>query len=261
MSSRCSLSCRVNVSSLPRNARICGPRPVRILLTSFCRTSRFGSPPPRSDHRQAGQRLLGARIGGRVLQRDGVAVLQELRRRVGRRGQLDVLRTEQAGLPDLGGGVFRQLDVLVQAQREGGHPVLELDLADRADEDIGHHDPAVAVDGQGVRHLHVDGVGAGPDARTAGQRDVRDAVPAARAQHRRGHQQHQTLPGPVADLDHRSLHWPPPAGADAASAGNGAPGAAAGGGPDTGAGATGPGITSGPGGGGGIGAGLPGTPM
>jgi hypothetical protein len=57
-----------------------------------------------------------------------------------------------------------------------------------------------------------------------------------------------------------ALHCPPPAGADAASAGS-SPGAVAGGGPGAGAGATGPGITLGPGGGGAIGAGLPGNPI
>ena len=58
------------------------------------------------DHREAGQRLFDGGIGRGVHQRDGVAVVQQLRRRVGRRGQLDMLRAQQAGLADLRGGVF-----------------------------------------------------------------------------------------------------------------------------------------------------------
>ena len=45
---------------------------------------------------QAGQCLLNGRVRRRILQRNGVAVFQQLRRRVRRRGQLHVLRT-QAG--------------------------------------------------------------------------------------------------------------------------------------------------------------------
>ena len=42
----------------------------------------------------------------------------------GRCGQLHVLGTQQAGLADLGDGVFRQPDALLQPERQGGHPVL-----------------------------------------------------------------------------------------------------------------------------------------
>ena len=85
--------------------------------------------PAAQDYRNAGQRLLGGRIRRRILQRDGVAVLQQLRRRVRRCGQLHVLGAQQAGLADLGGGVLRQLDALLHAQRQGGDPVLQLDGA------------------------------------------------------------------------------------------------------------------------------------
>ena len=108
-----------------------------------------------------------------------------------------------AGLADLGDRVLRQLDALVHAQRQRGHPVLQVDRADRTDGHVGNHHLAVAVDRQRVRHLHIDGVGPGPAARTARNRDVGDAPPPTRAQHHRDDQQHQRLPGAAAD--HRRL--------------------------------------------------------
>ena len=54
-------------------------------------------------------------------------------------------------------------------------------------------------------------VGTRPAARTARNRHVGDSPPSARAQHQRGHQQHQRLPGPVADQTRqprRAPHWP-----------------------------------------------------
>ena len=59
------------------------------------------------DYRDAGQRPFDGGVGRGVRQADGVAALQRLRRRIARRGQLDVLRAQQAGLADLRGRVRR----------------------------------------------------------------------------------------------------------------------------------------------------------
>ena len=188
-------------------------------------------------HGQAGERLLGRGIGRRVVQRDGVAGLELLWRRIWRCGQFDVLRTQQAGLADLGGGVLRKPDALVQVHGQRGDPVLQVDRTDRADEDVGHQDSAIAVQRHGVWHLNKDLVGARAAAGPTGQRDVGDAAPVpAGGQHHRGGQQRQRLPGLAAHQPHhshrlsvrlaprayrarRAPHWPGPGGASAAPSG------------------------------------------
>ena len=71
--------------------------------------------------------------------------------------QLHVLGAQQAGLADLGQRVDGQLDVRLQVKRQRRDPVLQLDRPHAADVDVGDPDPAIDVERQRVRHLHVDG--------------------------------------------------------------------------------------------------------
>ena len=82
--------------------------------------------------RNRGQRLLGA--SGRCPHDDsGISdpsCSLPCGRHVGRRRQLDVQRTEQAGLTDLGGRVGGQVDVAVELHGHQRMPALSLDLGD-----------------------------------------------------------------------------------------------------------------------------------
>ena len=125
-------------------------------------------PPPVQDRADARQHPFRGGERRRVLQRDGVAALQQLTRRIRRRVEFHVLAEPSS---DWSGrsprvvfdGSFRSgLDV----QRQRGDPVLQLDLAHAADEHVGDPDPAVDVERQRIRHLDVDRhlvrAGAGP---------------------------------------------------------------------------------------------------
>ena len=198
------------------------------------------------DRRDTRQHPFGGRERRAVLQRDGVAVAQQLRRRIRRRVQLHVLAAQQAGLTDLGQRVLRQLDVGLQIERQRRDPVLQLDRADPSDKHVGHPHAAVDVERQRIRHLHVDRHLVRSGARAAGQRNVRDALPRpARAQHQRDHHERERAAGDTAPLTH--AHHPP------ASAGRAGPAGAAGAGPDSGDPPGSPGITPGAGTGGGPG--------
>ena len=119
-------------------------------------------------------------IGRRVLQRDGVAVPQRLRRRVRRRGPARrAAKPSRLVWPILAVAFSGSLTPGSQVQRQGGDPVLQLDRTHRADVDVGHPHPAVDVERQRVRHLHVDRHVVRARARAARHRHVGDAAPAA----------------------------------------------------------------------------------
>ena len=122
-------------------------------------------------HRQRREGLLGGRVHARPGQRDGVPVVQVadrplLRRRV----ELQVLRTQEAGLPDLGVCVVWELDLRVERDRDDRGVVAGLDVGDPTDVDVGHAHRGVAGERGDVGHLHGDVEGVLPVALGAGQR-------------------------------------------------------------------------------------------
>ena len=88
-----------------------------------------------------------------------------------------MLATQQAGLADLGERVHRQLDAAIEIQRQRRDPVLQLDLLDPANKDIGDAHAAVDVERQRIRHLHVDRHRLRSSAGPTRQRNIRDALP------------------------------------------------------------------------------------
>ena len=83
-----------------------------------------------------------------------------LRWSVCRRRQLDVLRTQQAGLAELGGGVGGQVDVAIEAHRHQRMPALAFDLRHIADRHVGDPHPRVLLEIIDIGHLRLDHEGA-----------------------------------------------------------------------------------------------------
>ena len=115
-------------------------------------------PPPRRMSGETGQRLLGRGVR-RTSSSAGWCRRSSAARGDGFGGAASSTCCEPSRLvwPILAVAFLGSLTLFVQAQRQRGDPVLQLDRPHRADEDVGHPHPAVAVDRQGVRHLHVDG--------------------------------------------------------------------------------------------------------
>ncbi len=108
-------------------------------------------------HRRQG--LLGGRVGRGFRQRNHRAVFElSLRRLVFRRRQLDVHGAQQAGLADLGGAVRRQVNIAVDPHGHQGMPVLDLDLGDVADVDVGNPHPGIRLNDDHIGQLSLNRV-------------------------------------------------------------------------------------------------------
>ena len=187
--------------------RISSSRPANAVANVWLISCSWASPPPLS---RIDTDANVCSVVGYVLAADnGITepfLSSPSRRFVGRRCQLDVHGTQQAGLSDLGGGVGGQMDVAVDAHGHQGMPVLHLDLGDVADVDVGDPDPGVLLDDHHVGQLRLDGVRIVAAARCAGQAQRVQAPPLtpryrgqARDDERRGkHAPHGVPPGAAA---------------------------------------------------------------
>ena len=183
MSWRCSFSSAVKVSSRPRNSRIWSPRPVRMLLTSVWMISRFGMPPPvRMVPMLASVRSV---VGNADEFGSGMVSPLFSSSGDGSGGAIsstccEPSRTSDRSRPGCSSAASRRAGSPASASATQFFSSI---YAHAADEHVGDPDPAVHVERQRVRHLDVDRHLVRPGARAAGQRHVRDALPATRRQH------------------------------------------------------------------------------
>ena len=145
-------------------------RPANALANAWVISWSWPSPPPLS---RIDTEASVCSVVGYVLARDsGItepSLSSPLGRLVGGRRQLDVHGPQQAGLPDLGGAVGRQVHVAVDAHGHQRMPVLHLDLGDVADVDVGDPHPGVLLDDNHIGHLRLNGVRAVATAFGSGQ--------------------------------------------------------------------------------------------
>ena len=170
----------MNTSSWVSTDRTLPSRPPSALFSSVEMVFSWATPPPLSSRDSAPR--TSSTSGLRPLRASGIvspSPRRPLEAPVGRRGQRDELLAQQAGLPDRGLGVVRQLHALAQQHRHLGVVAVDLDVVDLADGDVVDLDRRLRDQVEHVAELDRDRVRVVPEVRAAGQRQAVDGEVAA----------------------------------------------------------------------------------